>query len=207
MIDVALLQTYHSQLDGLRQVVSLSEGRSMSDPPDPLFYENQNVFIKSYLVSACSILEAFIQDIASEYMLFIQSRLNTANLPHNFVAWVSGHEKASLEFKPFIGGKVKKDFSDMVSPNYWKTVKAFQRIGIDISKPQIEVFRDYVVSIVEKRNRIVHHNDAALDLSFSDIVDAIDRFKAYTQSLFDAVVADPHLTVGQAIQPSLAVVQ
>ncbi len=171
----------------------------MSDPPDPLFYENQNVFIKSYLVSACSILEAFIQDIASEYMLFVQNRLNTANLPHNFVVWVSGHEKASLEFKPFIGGKVKKDFSDLVSPNYWKTIKAFQRIGIDISKPQIEAFKDYVVSIVEKRNKIVHHNDAALDLSFSDIVEAIDQFKAYTQSLFDSIVADPHLAVGQAI--------
>jgi hypothetical protein len=207
VIDAALLNTYHSQLDGLRQVVSLSEGRSMSEPPDPLFYENQNVFIKSYLVSACSILEAFIQDIASEYMLFIQNRLNAANLPHNFVGWVSGYEKATLEFKPFIGGKIKKDFSDMVSPNYGKTVKAFQRIGIDISKPQIEQFKDYVGSVVDKRNKIVHHNDAALDLSFSDIVDAIDQFKAYTQSLFDTIIDDPHLTVVQAIQPPLAVAQ
>lgn len=195
MIRAELLLIYHSQFDGLKQVVSASESRSMTDPPDPLFYENQNVFVKSYLVSACSILEAFIQDIASEYMLLVQDRINSANLPHNFVAWVVGHEKASLEFKSFAGSKVRKDISDMVSPNYWKTIKAFQRIGIDISKPEIITFKDYVGAIVEKRNKIVHHNDEALDLSFSDIIDAIDQFRAYTQCLFDAISADPHLSI------------
>lgn len=195
MITVELLQVYHSQLDGLRQVVSASQARSLDEPPDELFYNNQNVFVKSYLVSACSILEAFVQDVASEYMLAVQERINSANLPHNFVAWVVGHEKATLEFKRFIGAKVRKDISDMVSPNYWKTMKAFERIGIDISKPEVAAFKEYVVSIVEKRNKIVHHNDDALDLSFSDIIEAIDQFKAYSQCLFNAILQDPHLVV------------
>lgn len=165
----------------------------MDEPPDELFYNNQNVFVKSYLVSACSILEAFVQDVASEYMLSVQERINSANLPHNFVSWVVGHEKASLEFKRFTGSKVRKDISDMVSPSYWKTMKAFERIGIDISKPEVSAFKDYVVAIVEKRNKIVHHNDDALDLSFSDVIAAIDQFKAYSQCLFDAILLDPHL--------------
>nr|WP_255453241.1 HEPN domain-containing protein [Paracoccus shanxieyensis] len=177
----------------MKEVVRASAERSTIEPPDALFYENQNVFIKSYLVSACSILEAFIQDIASEYMLSIQGRINSANLPHNFVAWVAGHEKSTSEFKPFVGAKIRKDISDMISPNYWKTMKAFERIGIDISKPEVVAFKDYVVSIVEKRNKIVHHNDEASDLSFNDIIDAIDQFRAYTQCVFNAVVADPHL--------------
>lgn len=193
MISVELLQVYHSQFDGLKQVVRASADRSMKEPPDPLFYENQNVFVKSYLVSACSILEAFTQDIASEYMNEIQNRINSANLPHNFVSWVAGHEGANLEFKPFTGSKVKKDISNMVSPNYWKTLKAFERIGIDISKPAVIEFKDYVVLTIEKRNKIVHHNDEALDLSFNDIIDAIDRFRSYTQCIFEAVLADPHL--------------
>ena len=195
MISIILLQTYHGQLDRLRQVVIASEQRAIGDPPDPLFYENQNVFIKSFLVGACSVLEAFIQDIASEYMLIIQGRINSANLPHNFVAWVSGHEKASLEFKTFAGAKVRKNISDMISPNYWKTKETFERIGIDISRPEIDTFKEYLITIVEKRNKIVHHNDEASDLSFNDIVSAIDQFKAYTQCLFDAISADQHLNV------------
>lgn len=193
MINIELLQVYHSQFDGLKQVVKASADRAIMEPPDDLFYENQNIFVKSYLVSACSILEAFIQDIAFEYMNGIQTRINSANLPHNFVAWVAGHEKASLEFKPFTGAKVRKDISDMVSPNYWKTLNALKRIGIDISKPDVIEFKDYLISIVEKRNMIVHHNDEASDLSFTDIINAIDRFRAYTQCVFDAVLADPHL--------------
>lgn len=193
MIEVQVLQGYHRQLDRLRQVVELSMGRSMSDPPDPLFYDNQNVFIKSYLVSACSMLEAFIQDVAIEYVLSVQERLNAANLPHNFVAWISEHDKAKLEFKPFKGEKGKKDVSDMVSPNYWKTMKAFEKIGIDLSSSNIGTFKDYVTTIVEKRNKVVHHNDDASDLSFTDIMFAIDQFKAYTQCLYEAIAADPHV--------------
>ncbi len=193
MIREELLQTYHGQLDRLRQVVELSRDRSMNEPPDELFYENQNVFIKSYLVSACSIIEAFIQDVASEYVLLVQKRLNSANIPCNFVSWISNNEKAKLQFMPFIGEKTKKDISDMVSPNYWKTMKAFERVGIDLSASDIASFKDYVTTIVEKRNKIVHHNDDALDLSFDDIIVAIDQFKNYTRCLFDSIVADPHL--------------
>lgn len=195
VISIEILQTYHSQFDGLKQVVRASADRSIMEPPDSLFYDNQNVFVKSYLVSACSILEAFIQDIASEYMLDIQNRINSANLPHNFVTWVVGNEKAALEFKPFIGGKIRKDISNMVSPNYGKTIKTFERIGINISKPEVTAFKDYLAATVEKRNRIVHHNDEASDLSFTDIIETIDQFRAYTQCVFDVVAADPHLGI------------
>mgnify|MGYP001803630016 CR=1 FL=1 len=58
----AILDKFIGQLDALEKVMSMSESRAISDQPDILFYENQNVFTKAYLVSACSILEAFIQD-------------------------------------------------------------------------------------------------------------------------------------------------
>lgn len=193
MIDAALLSNFLGQFDKLKEVVGESSTRSIADPPDNLFYENQNVFIKLYLVSACSMLEAFIQDLASSYIDEIQSRINSANLPFNFVVWVAEYEKAKLEFKSFESKKNKSDISDLISPNYWKTMKSFQRIGIDLSASDISNYKDFISATVEKRNKIVHHNDDALDLSFSDIAVTIDEFKKYADCLFKAVCADPHL--------------
>lgn len=193
MIDGSLLIKFLGQFDNLKRVVAQSSARSIQDPPDGLFYENQNVFIKSYLVSACSILEAFIQDLAGAYVDKLQEKINSANLPFNLVAWIAEHEKAKLEFKAFEAKKSKKDISDLVSPNYWKTMQAFNRIGIDLSTSEISKYKDFIASIVEKRNKIVHNNDDALDLSFSDIVAAIDQFESYTDCLFKAVCSDPHL--------------
>lgn len=193
MINDALLARFLDQFDNLKAVVAESSARAIIDPPDSLFYDHQNVFVKAYLVSACSMLEAFIQDLAEAYVEQIQSKINSANLPFNFVIWVAEHEKAKLEFKPFEAKKNKKDISDLISPNFWKTIKAFERIGINLSSSETSKYKDFMISIVEKRNRIVHYNDDALDLSFSDIVNVIDQFKEYTDCLFKFVCADPHL--------------
>jgi hypothetical protein len=107
--------------------------------------------------------------------------------------WIAEHEKAKLEFKAFEAKKSQKDISELMSPNYWKTVQAFKRVGIDLSASDISNYRDFITTIVEKRNNIVHHNDDALDLSFSDVVNTIDRFRGYVECLFKAVCADAHL--------------
>jgi len=193
-MDGNIILIYHSQFDKLRQVVTESYKRSISDPPDALFYDQQNVFIKSYLVGACSILEAFIQDLAELYVKQIQERVNAANLPFNFVVWVSNHDKAKLSYKRFEASIGKKEISELISPNYWKTMRAFERVGIDLSASSVDDFKDFVASTVDKRNKIVHHNDQASDVSFIDIIAAIDEFKKYTRCLFDAVAADPHIS-------------
>jgi hypothetical protein len=193
MIDSALLTTFAAQFDNLMLVVEESDARIISEPIDALFYDNQNVFIKSYLVSACSMLEAFIQDLAESYMLILQARVKSANLPYNFVTWLAEHDKAKLTFEVFEGKKTKKDISDMISPNYFRTLSAFQRLGLDIYSEQVFSYKDYISSIVDKRNRIVHHNDAASDLSFSDVKAIITEFKAYAECLYQAVEADPYL--------------
>lgn len=121
--------------------------------------------------------------------------MNSANLPYNFVAWILSHEKAKLSYKKLEANKGKKEISDMISPNYWKTMKAFERVGIDLSKSNVSKYKDFIAATVEKRNKIVHHNDHASDVSFNDIVTAIDEFKSYTKCLFDAVSSDPHIKV------------
>ena len=193
MIDDALLTKFLGQFDNLKKVVVESSARSIKDPPDRLFYEHQNVFIKSYLVSACSMLEAFIQDLAGAYVDKLQEKINSANLPFNLVVWIAKHDKAKLEFKAFEAKKSKKDISDLISPNYWKTMSAFERVGIDLSASGISKYKDFISARVDKRNKIVHYNDDALDLSFSDVADTIDQFNDYAKCLFNAVCADPHL--------------
>jgi len=173
--------------------VSQSRLRVVNEPVDVLFYDNQNVFIKSYLVSACSMLEAYIQDLIQHYVDAMQDRINSANLPYNLVVWLADYEKAKLNFSKFEGNKTRKDISDLVSPNFYKTIKAFQRIGVDVSGDGVDAFKDYVTSIVEKRNKIVHHNDDASDISFSDVINVIDEFKRYCHCLHEAVRKNAHL--------------
>lgn len=125
MIDEALLAKFLGQFDNLKKVVVESNARSIMEPPDSLFYEHQNVFIKSYLVSACSMLEAFIQDLATAYVSKLQTKINSANLPFNLIVWIAEHDKARLKFKAFEAKKNEKDIKKLISPNYWKTMKAF----------------------------------------------------------------------------------
>jgi hypothetical protein len=195
MIGDALLMKFLNQFENLKSIVSESSARSIKDPPDSLFYDHQNVFIKSYLVSACSMLEAFIQDLAYSYIDNLQTKINTANLPFNLVAWIVEHEKANLQFKALEANKSRKDISALISPNYGKTVQAFRRIGINLSESEISTYKDFISTTVDKRNKIIHNNDDALDMSFSDVVAAIDIFEEYAKCLFKVVCSNPHLKV------------
>lgn len=125
MIDETILEKFIGQLDGLSNVVNISSERAINEPPDELFYKHQNIFIKSYLVSACSMLEAFIQELVTAYVDTLQSRISSANLPFNLVVWIAKHERATMDFRSFEANISKKDISDLVSPNYWKTIQAF----------------------------------------------------------------------------------
>lgn len=193
MISPSILDRFSSQYDDLKTVVESSRSRVIAADPDPLFYDNQNVFVKAYLVSACSMLEAFIQDLAEAYMMEIQTRINNANLPYNFVAWLMSHDKARLDYAKFEGKKTKKDISEMLSPNYHKTITAFERIGVRLTSAEMSAYKDYISSTIDKRNKIVHHNDSASDLSFSDIITAIEEFRKYGEYLFRTVCSDPHV--------------
>lgn len=61
-------------------------------------------------------------------------------------------------------------------------------------------FKDYISSTIEKRNKIVHHNDDASDLSLTDVIVTIQKFKIYSGVLFGAVCADPHLKPSVAVE-------
>jgi hypothetical protein len=56
----------------------------------------------------------------------------------------------------------------------------FRFLGIDLlGEEGFNKNKDVVTSVVVKRNNIVHHNDSASDVSFSDIEGYIDVFVDY----------------------------
>lgn len=185
---------FFQQYERLKVVVLESNRRSLSDPPDELFQEHLNVFIKSYLVSSCSILEALLLEVANSYLDEMKESILRANIPNNIVQWSVLGDKCELgEFSSFSVNKVKKDISDDLSANVGKTIKAFRRLGIDLaSRGDFNSVKDFVASIVSKRNNIVHHNDDASDISLEDVANIIDQFRTYSEIIIDISFNCPH---------------
>ncbi|MBN8945607.1 MAG: HEPN domain-containing protein [Rhodanobacter sp.] len=185
-----LFGRYKALLVALKAIVKVSQSRVLSDDLDELFSENVNFFVKSYLISTCTYLEAYLQDLAFDLSQTICARLNAACLPHNFVYWRTAKEikEKELKFENLNWSLSKKEVADDLSANPYKTIKIFKFLGVDLSQEEgfIEN-KDLVAAIVNKRNNIVHHNDVANDVSFSDVVSYIDVFISYMHAIKIAV--------------------
>jgi hypothetical protein len=185
-----LCSQYERLFVSLKEVVNASEQRVIAEEPDELFIDNVNFFVKSYLISICSYLEAYLQDIAFKYSVNISNRIVTAKIPHNFLHW---RLKTGLKDKQFNYDDIslpvfKKDISDNISANPYRTLKLFQLLGVDLSKKEVfESNKDLINSIVTKRNNIVHHNDTAADISFGDLITFIDVIIPYMNAVREAV--------------------
>jgi RiboL-PSP-HEPN len=185
---------FEEQFAALREVVVESNRRSVREPADDLFFNNQNVFIKSYVVSACSILEVYIQEIAAAHFSKLCVRVQNANIPHNLMIWNAFGDTKSKEFeyKLFEVTVSENQLRETISGNFEKTVRAFKFVGIDLlSSEEFCRNKDFVASFVEKRNNIIHHNDAASDLTLTDVVTAIDVILEYVRTITDIVSSSP----------------
>jgi RiboL-PSP-HEPN len=181
---------YESLYNSLKVIIESSEMRVIGDEPDELFLDNINLFVKSYLILICTYLEAYLQDIAFAYVKELNSRLRSADIPHNFVHWrlVKDVKSKDLYFKNIDLSISKQDVSDNLSANPYKTIKLFEYLGIDLNSQEgFSGNKNIVNSIVTKRNNIIHHNDTAMDISFSDLKNYIDIFLIYIKSIDEAV--------------------
>lgn len=85
-------------------------------------------------------------------------------------------------------GISKKDIDDQSSGNVGKTISLFTKMGVDLTKNlDFEVYKDKVSSIVTKRINVIHHNDEASDVSFSDIIININIMSQYIKAIDEAV--------------------
>lgn len=182
----ALYQKYEALLINLKQIITQSQARLLREEPDNIFSENVNFFVKSYLINICTYLEAYLQDVAFEHSSRVAARLKQARIPHNFLYGKFAKEIKEKELQ-YINSSCsysKKELSDIISGNPYKTIKAFRLIGInlDVNEKFLE-HKDLIGAIVNKRNSIIHHNDEASDISFSDLISHIGVFLEYMLSI------------------------
>lgn len=188
-----LYDKYEGLFTSLREIIISSENRVLSDEPDEIFSSNVNFFVKSYLINICTYLEAYLQDIAHEHTSRVSERLKEAKIPHNFLYWKLAKEvkDKDLAFEDAAYSVNKKEISDIISGNPYKSIKAFRLIGVDLSSDdKFTEHKDLVNSVVNKRNNIIHHNDDASDISFNDLLSHIDIFLEYMASIY-GILDDP----------------
>lgn len=182
----ALYEKYEILLKTLKEIIGQSEARVICEEPDIIFSDNVNFFVKSYLINICTYLEAYLQDIAFEHSRRVSGRLKQAKIPHNFLygKLVKDVKEKDLDYVDASYRYTKKELSDFISGNPFKTIIAFRLIGIDLSSSAKFVeHKSLVGTIVNKRNNIIHHNDEASDISFSDLIIHIDVFLEYMLSI------------------------
>lgn len=193
----ALYKKYENLFIALKKIILQSQARVLKEEPDDIFSANVNFFVKSYLINICTYLEAYLQDVAFEYSGRITFRLKQAKIPQNFL-----YGRISKEIKEKELGYVdasyaysKKELSDLISGNPHKTINAFRLIGVDLSFSEKFVeHKNLVGVIVNKRNNIIHHNDDASDISFSDLILHVDVFLEYMLAIQNLISESEEIT-------------
>jgi len=182
----ALYEKYEALLKTLKEIIAQSQVRVLREEPDDIFSDNINFFVKSYLINICTYLEAYLQDVAFEYSGRVSNRLKKARVPHNFLygKLAKDIKEKELQYEDASYIYSKKELSDIISGNPFKTISAFRLIGVDLcSSEKFVAHKNLVGTIVNKRNNIIHHNDEASDISFSDLLVHIDVFLEYMLSI------------------------
>jgi RiboL-PSP-HEPN len=165
-----------------------------------LITNNVNFFTKSFLITLCAHLETCIKDIVFSVAEDIDFRLSNAGIPLAIVDWRYNQKNKNNIKDGLIKDNLssvciiklsKKEVDDLVSGNVYRTKDSFLIVGIDLAsdKAEWEEWKELIQSIVTRRNNIVHHNDAASDLSFGDIRVYIKSVEDYLDFIHRACVA------------------
>lgn len=187
-----IFEKYELLFNQLKLIIIQSEARILQDEPDDFFVQHVNFLTKSYLITICTYLEAFLQDLAFEHVVKVNERIARASIPKNIVVWAvsngSNIKEKEWSFSTFDLQLTKKHINEELSGNPHKTINLFKCLGLNLrSENNFERCKDLVGSIVDKRNNIIHHNDNAMDISLSDLRSHIDSFLIYMKAI-DAVV-------------------
>lgn len=177
---------YSLLINNLFIIIQQSQDRILKENADDFFVENYNFLVKSYLVSLCSYLEAYLKEAASAHVTKIQNQLAEINLPHNIVHWRVNQKFSTgdLKFQAFSIPITINDIDRELSSNPFKTSKLFEYIGINLEEDNVfKTHKEQVNSVVAKRNSIIHHNDSAADITLTDIKSYVEIFINYMNSI------------------------
>lgn len=182
------VEKYHSLLDDLKSFSEKTNLKLSLDTPENYFVDNANFFTKSLMVLICAYLESYIKDISMHTIRHYNSILDSNPIPENIIKWGL---QSNREFKEkdyvFRELKIKlkrKDIDEHISGSPFRTISLFKKLGIELNKcDDFKLAKDKVKMIVIKRNKIIHHNDNASDVSLNDINQNIDFIKEYIVTL------------------------
>lgn len=194
MSEEEIFNKFNEQYLNLLTIIKESNDRTTRDTPDELFSKNLNFFIKSYLINTCTYLEAFLQELAFLRLKKLKKLVEEAKIPHNTIMWCMHSDeeklKKNLNFKEYTLGKEEKDISDILSGNIDKTIRAFRLLGIEIDNcEKFNEYKETIQTTVIKRNRIIHHNDEALDITLSDLQERINIFIKYSEAIKEKTIS------------------
>ncbi len=190
-----VLTNYRELLNNLNTLNKETELKVISDTPDEFVTRNINFFTKSFTITICAYLESFLKDISMTIIDDTNQKLSETKIAYNLVKWSVLKKKELKELNDnelvFDNLKIdisKKELDDFISGNPYKTEKLFKKIGIELYKNDIyKEHKDKVQTIVNKRNKIVHHNDNASDISFTDIDSNIKIILEYMENI-DSII-------------------
>lgn len=184
MDETKVLKNYLPLFANLNDLINETNEKIVSEEPSDYFIDNANFFNKSFMVVSCAYLESYLKDVGMLIIEVMNSRLKSNQIPHNLIKWYINKGKPfkqdDARYGFFSVNFKKKDIDDEISGNVGKTIIFFHKLGIDLtSNSEFLPYKDIIGAIVTKRNNIVHHNDEASDLSFSDITGYIELIKEY----------------------------
>jgi hypothetical protein len=173
--------THALSLQALISLIEQTETRAIAGD-DPYFIDNSNFFCKSFLITTCTYLESYLKEVASVIIEEAEERLRRNIIAHNIVRW--SLDKANNlkipKYEPFKLNVTEGDIDDNISGNVHKTLTFFMKLGINLdSVADFVAKKDIIGPIVIKRNKIVHYNDDASDLSLGDIKYILNQILEY----------------------------
>lgn len=187
------VQAYKDGLVELQTIVQKTEAAIVSESSqDLLVSANVNFFAKSFLISICAHLEMCIKDIVFAVASELDRRLSVASIPTTFIEWRYSQKKKvdspGQQIQSAGIGMTRKEIDELVSGNVFKTKDALALVGVELAadKAKWESWKELIQSMVTKRNNIVHHNDAASDLSLGDIRQYINLTVSYIDFIVGA---------------------
>jgi hypothetical protein len=192
----SIFQTYLTMLDDLKKLNNETNTKALSDNADSFISNNINFFTKSFMITLCAYLESYLKDISMEIINAMNLRLNIAKLPYNLIKWSILKKKKltdlsdnELKFEQLIINIKKLELDDFISGMPHRTESLFKKLGIKLSDNEIyKNQKEKIVSIVVKRNKILHYNDSASDLSFTDVSNYIDFVLKYIENIDKIVI-------------------
>jgi hypothetical protein len=186
-----VLKNYVELLTDLNVLNKETEQRVIAKDPDEFVIRNINFFTKSFTITICAYLESFLKDVSMMIIDDTNRKLSETKIAYNLVKWSVSKKKDlkelndnELNFEDLKIDITKKELDDFISGNPYKTEKLFKKIGIKLyENDKYKEHKDKIQTIVNKRNQIVHHNDNASDISFTDINSNIKIILEYIENI------------------------